>query len=316
MIARDNGYQEAVAIVADARTTAQRLEKALGYGERFSGRADHAMLALLGIDSADNWNCIVLGQPQCERGQVRLLSRAGGSAGPRRLGAQPWDVGGWFDAGLRSLGPIEQVRDRFTECGFSCFAPVVDFNMGGFEVREVLVHDGDSLCFAVTERVAPPLEGYDHVAGPASNLFNSVIVVDDCRKATSVFSDALGWKVVVATELTHADGRNVMGLPQEIARNQVVKLSIVQQQGRMEGSIELIEYPCTGPDFRNDLPDQRGWAAFLFPVSDLDKALTGAKRAGWLTEPPIIVDWTPHGVCRAASVITTWAARLVFLQPD
>jgi hypothetical protein len=41
----------------------------------------------------------------------------------------------------------------------------------------------------------------------------------------------------------------------------------------MEGSVELIEYPCEGYDFCDDQPDWRGMASLIYPVSDLGSTL-------------------------------------------
>lgn len=315
MIALDNGYQEAVAIVADAAASAQRLCPGLGFASISAGPASPSMLGLLGLDPGEGWHEVLIGQPDSTRGHLRLLSRTGPPARPRRLGAQPWDIGGWFDAGVRSLAPIDAALDRLTLEGFAAFAPVADFDMGGFAVREVLVHDAEGLCFALAERVAPPLTGYEHIKGPISNLFNSVIVVPDLRAAVDIFFGGLGWQVLVDTALVHADGRNVMGLPTDIARAHEVKLAIVQQQGRMEGSVELIEYPCEGIDFTAAAPDARGLAAFCFPVSDVAAAAARAEAAGLEVSPVQAVSWAPHGECHAASVMTPWGARMLFLEP-
>jgi catechol 2,3-dioxygenase-like lactoylglutathione lyase family enzyme len=315
MIALDNGYQEAVAIVADAGASADRLCDALGFARVHAGAAAPGLLALLGLNPGEGWHEVLIGQPECDRGHLRLLSRPGRPARPRRLGAQPWDIGGWFDAGVRSLGSIDAALERLTLQGFVAFAPVADFNMGGFEVREVLAHDADGLCFALAERVAPPLAGYEHVRGPISNLFNSVIAVTDLRAAVDMFVSGLGWQALVDTALVHGDGRNVMGLPLDIAGTREVKLAIVQQQGRMEGSVELIEYPCEGLDFTAAAPDARGLAGFCFPVSDLDAAAARAQAIGWRVSPVEGVVWAPHGDCRAASILTPWGARMLFLQP-
>ena len=315
MIARDNGYQEAVAIVADAQASAERLCAALGFAQVHAGPAAPGLLAVLELDPGEDWQEVLIGQPDCARGQLRLLSRSGPPARPRRLGAQPWDIGGWFDAGMRSLGPIDVALDRLTLHGFAAFAPVADFDMGGFAVREVLVHDADGLCFALAERVAPPLTGYEHIKGPISNLFNAVIAVPDLRAAVAMFTSGLGWQALVDTALVRADGRNVMGLPLDLARTREVKLAIVQQQGRMEGSVELIEYPCQGLDFTQAQPDARGLVAIGFPVSNLAEVVARAEAAGWAVSPVQTMTWAPHGDCRTVSVMTPWGARVLFLEP-
>ncbi|QJQ31654.1 hypothetical protein GV829_03695 [Sphingomonas lacunae] len=314
--AHDNGYDELIAIVADADASAERLCQIMGFVVGHRGLVDPGLLALHELDPAQGWREIVIGQPQCDRGRIRLWQCAGAVAPARRLGAQAWDVGGLFDVSLRSLGPIDDLLAGFCRNGFSAMAPVADFNMGGLDVREALVRDGDSLCFAMAERISPPLTGWDHVEGPVSNPFNSVITVEDLDEAKRFFLDGLGWTALVDTTLVHEGGRNVMGLPLDVARDKPVALTIVQQQGRMEGSVELIAYPCEGHDFRGDQPHWRGLASLSFPISNLEALLERAEAAGAAIVPPRSIDRGIHGRGQAAAVITPWAARLVFFQPD
>lgn len=314
--ALDNGYDELIAIVADALASAERLCRILGFAIAHEGVADPGLLALHDLDPADGWSEVIIGQPQCDRGRIRLWQTAGAVAPVRRMGAQAWDVGGLFDVSLRSLGPIDDLLASFCRNGFSAMAPVADFDMGGVDVREALVRDGDSLCIAMAERVSPPLTGWDHVKGPASNPFNSVITVEDLDEGKRFFVDGLGWTALVDTALVHDGGRNVMGLPLDVARDKSVTLAIIQQQGRMEGSVELIAYPCEGHDFRDDQPHWRGLASLTFPVSDLDGVLARAEAAGGRLIAPCPVDRSPYGCGRAGAVITPWAARLIFVQPD
>lgn len=314
MLSLDNGYEEMVAIVGDAAATSDRLCRILGYAELLRRPSCPGFLDLHELDPAKGWTEILIGQPQCVRGRIRLLQCEGPAAPVRRMGAQPWDVGGLFDVSLRSIGPIDDLLAAFCQDGFSAFAPVADFDMAGLQVREALVHDGDGLTFAMAERVSPPLQGWDHVKGPASNPFNSVITVENLDQALSFFVDALGWSALVNTSLVHENGRNVMGLPLDLARTKPVRLAIVQQQGQMEGSVELIEYPCEPIDFRSDQPHWRGLASLCFPVSDLADILARAEAAGCRVLLVDEVDWAPHGTAKAGAVVTPWAARLNFLQ--
>ena len=315
MIALDNGYDEVVTIVADARETAGRLQRILGYEETHRGDSDPGFLALHALDPAMGWQEISVVQPQSGRGRMRLLQARGPVPPVRRMGAQPWDIGGFFDMSVRSLGPIDELIASFCRGGFSAFAPIADFEMAGLKVREVLAHDGDGLCFAMIERISPPLQDCDHIRGPASNPFNSVITVSDVDKAKRFFIDIFGWEALVDTALVHPDGRNVMGLPLDIAREHEVRLAIVQQQGRMEGSVELIEYPCESTDFLTDKPHYRGLASLCFPVSDLAGVITRSAAAGCAVGDPREVVWTGLGKVRAGWVLTPWAARFVFFEP-
>lgn len=310
--ALDNGYDEVVCIVADAEGTAQRLCDVLGYQVEWCDMPDAGFLALHDIAPEDGWTGITLAQPQAGRGRLRLLQAPGPVPPVRRMGARPWDMGGFFDVSLRSLGPIDDLLAAFCRNGFVAEAPVTRFAMAGTEVLEALARDADGLCFAMVERLAPPLKGWDHVDGPASNPFNSVIVVDDMEAGRRFMTEVLGWKVLVDTALAHKDGRNVMGLPLDLARERDVAVLIAQAQGTMEGSVELIRYPCDALDFRSDRPGWRGIASLCFPVSELDEVLRRAHDHGVETGAAREVNWGAQGMVRAGWVMTPWAARLVF----
>ena len=314
LVSLNNGYHEAVAIVADARASAKRICSVLGYEELHRGAPASAALGSLGLAAERDWLEIVIAQPQCERGFLRFLSHGQKTSLPRRLGAQPWDIGGWFDVGMRSLVPLGDMLRDFSENEFTACAPIVEFNMGGVKVLEVLARDADSLCFAATERLDPPLEGYGHVEGPASNLFNSVITVPNLENAVSFFVGALEWTALVDTQLVHENGRNVMGMPPDLAREKPVKLAIVQQQGRMEGSVELIEYPCEGLDFTKDSADQRGIATMRFPVSDVAAVASKLSPTQAKVGDAITFECAPYGQIKAVRVVTPWGAAMQFFE--
>lgn len=312
--ALDNGFEDVIAIVADVAATAARLKDALGYEEESRGAPDSSFLALHDIEPTPGWHEITVIQPQAGRGRMRLLQAPGPVPPVRRMGARPWDLGGFFDTSLRSLGPIDDLMAAFCRNGFIAHAPVARFVMGDVEVFEGAVQDADGLCFAMVERIAPPLTGWEHIHGPASHPFNSVIVVDDMEVGRRFFTEVLGWKILVDVPLTHTDGRNVMGLPLDIAREKDVVVVIVQEHGRMEGSVELIHYPCEPLDFRADRPDWRGLASLCFPVSDLGAVLSRAQAHGAQVGAARPVVWANGRTVNAGWIMTPWAARLVFFE--
>jgi catechol 2,3-dioxygenase-like lactoylglutathione lyase family enzyme len=311
----DNGYDEAVCVVADAATTAQRLGAVLGYRVERSGSLHASFLALHGIAPDSGWTSLTIAQPQAGRGRMRLLQPPGPVPPVRRMGARPWDVGGFFDLSLRSLGPIDELLGAFCRNGFVAHAPVTRFAMGGTTVLEALAQDGDGLCFAMVERLSPPLTGWEHIAGAAGNPFNSVITVDDIDAGRRFVTDVLGWQLLVDTALSHQGGYNVMGMPIDLARAHDVHVGIAQAQGRMEGSLELISYPCEPLDFRSDKPGWRGIASLCFPVSDLAAVLGRAQECGAATGAARTVHWDAQGTqVQAGWIMTPWAARLVFYE--
>jgi catechol 2,3-dioxygenase-like lactoylglutathione lyase family enzyme len=312
MMTRDNGFQEVVGLVVDARASAARLCAATGFVERHVGPVASGALVLLGIGERSGHE-VLIGHPQVERGAIRLITLDGDPGGVMRDGAQAWDSGGLFDINLRALGSIEVLHRNLTTQGFAAASPITDWDFGPLSVREVVSRDGDGLCIALMERVRPSLTGYEGLFGPASWVFNATQVVSDFGAARRFYVEALGWQVVQETEGTAAlmpDGRNCMGLPRGLAGDVAMRIGIYHPQGWMEGSVEIIAFGCGGHDFSAAAPPDRGWASVRFVVSDLGAFVTAAGGGGCAVVGPVDVEWAPHGRARAAAVITPWGARL------
>jgi catechol 2,3-dioxygenase-like lactoylglutathione lyase family enzyme len=310
MIARDNGFHEAVGIVLDAAASAARLGAALGFVVRHQGPVPDGALALWGL-SGGSGREIVLGHPDAVRGDIRLVQIDGPPRGLMRDGAQAWDPGGIFDINLRALAGIEPLHHALGRQGFRAHAPITDWDFGPLSVREVVENDADGLCCALMERVAPPLTGYEGLSGPASWVFNSTQIVSDFDAARAFYRDVMGWQVVQESQLLHENGLNCMGLPIGLAPQIPARVGVYQSNGRMEGSVEIIAFEhCGGIDFSAGAPPQRGWASLRFPVSDLDAWLARFALGDSTVIGPVKTEWAPHGPARAAGVLTAWGARL------
>ena len=311
--ALDNGFAEAIAIVADPEASAARLCAATGFVRRHAGPVPAGALALLGLPADSSGREVLLGHVGAERGALRLVGLDGPPAPRRRDGAQAWDSGGIFDVNLRALPSIAVLHERFAAQGFSARAPITDWDFGPLAVREVVEDDADGLAIALMERVRPPLTGYEGLAGPASWVFNSTQVVADFDAARRFYVDTLGWQPVQETESMAGQdsGHNCMGLPLGLARALPMRIGIYHPHERMEGSVEIIAFGCDTLDFSSDGPRTRGWAALRFAVSDLDAVL--ARCADCTVVGPVTFDWAPHGPIRAAAIVTPWGARLEFV---
>lgn len=315
MIALDNGFEEVVGIVADAGASAARLCVALGFVPLSAGQADAGALALLGLPGA-RASEVLIGHPQVPRGRIRLMALDGGPAGLGREGGQAWDTGGIFDINLRALPSIEALQRALVAKGFVAHAPITDWDFGAIAVREVVSSDADGLCIALMERVRPPLQGYDGVSGPASFVFNSTQVVPDFAAARALYHDCLGWLPVQETEsmAAQASGANCMGFPEGLAARIPMKIGIYHPEGRMEGSVEIIQFGVRGHAFSASEPPRRGWASLRFPVTDLEDFIARAAQGGCQILGPVAAQWAPHPAGLAAAAITPWGARLEAFQ--
>lgn len=315
MTSLDNGFAEALAIVADVQRSAARLAAATGFVRRHAGAVPSAAMALLGLPEGRSGQEILLAHPDADRGAVRLVQLDGPPAPRLRDGAQAWDSGGIFDVNLRALPDIEALHAAFSAHGFFARAPITDWDFGPLAVREVVEDDADGLCVALMERVRPPLSGYEGISGPASWVFNSTQIVADFDAARDFYTRVLGWQAVQETDGMAAQhgGANCMGLPLGLAATIPMRIGIYQAAGRMEGSVEIIAFGCAALDFSHRAPPMRGWASLRLPVSSLDAVL--ARVSGMKVFGPMALDWHPHGAVRAAAVVTPWGARLEFVEP-
>jgi catechol 2,3-dioxygenase-like lactoylglutathione lyase family enzyme len=313
MISLDNGFQEAVAIVADVDSSSARLQRALHYVERHRGPVPSAALEMMGL-AGRSAHEVLLAHPDSERGAIRLIALDGETPPKMRDGAQAWDPGGIFDINLRALQGIEPLHSALSLEGFLSPAPITSWDFGPLAVREVVEADADGVVVALMERVHPPLTGYEGIGGPASWVFNSTQIVPDFEGARRFYLETLGWQVVQETKLEHPGGRNCMGLPLGLAEGIEAMVGIYHPHGRMEGSVEIIAFDCGGIDF-SEAPAGRGWIALRFAVSDLAALLAKAESGKCIASKAVEIDWEPHGRCLAGSIRTAWGARLELLQP-
>lgn len=317
MKARDDGFDEATAIVHDLDGSVARFRRIFGFRLIWQGDADPAALSLMGLDPATPAREALIGDPAQGRGNIRFFELTGQRNGVMRDGAQPWDTGGLFDINVRALRPIEPIHEQMTREGFCAFGPLTGWDFGPMSVKEAVTRDCDGLAIAVIERTAPPLEGFGHVAGPVSYVFNSTQTVPDFDAARSFYVDALGWSVVQETDFVHESGDNCMGLPVDVARVRPIRVGIYQANGRNEGSVELLHYTAETRDFSQVAqPPRRGWAALRFPLSDLDAFLDRAARGGCTIVPPRRIRLDPYGEATAAAAITPWGVRLEAFRCD
>lgn len=306
----DDGFHEVCAIVHDLDESEARLCRVLGYTTLYRGAADRGALDLMGIPDGTTGIETLVGDSTQHRGYIRLFAFPGHDTEVMRDGAQPWDSGGIFDINVRALGPIEPFHAAMTRAGFSSFGPITAWDFGPLSVKEVVDCDADGLAIALIERTAPPLTGFEHVAGHASHVFNSSQIVPSFDVARAFYVDVLGWKSVQESRWVSEGGLNCMGLPLDTARTHELRVGIYQQHGFNEGSVEIIEYAGESLDFSHAAPPNRGWAALRFPMTDIAGFLVKARRGGCMVLEPRRVAMQPYGMVYAGVALTPWGVRL------
>jgi catechol 2,3-dioxygenase-like lactoylglutathione lyase family enzyme len=201
--------------------------------------------------------------------------------------------------------------------GWRSVTDPVDFKLGESDVREWLGVGSDHIRFAFIERVAPPLQGWDHMQ-PISQIFNSTQIVRDLDKACHFFSDILGFKTVIrAGNLNTEPGPNVLGLPFNRAHCEKYELVIMQPDGEMRGSVELLQFSeLRSRDLsQNNQPPNLGMLGLRFPVKNIaalqqqliDNDVT-------LCVPLCTTTIVPYGKCQLLAVKTPDGAWMEFFE--
>lgn len=243
------------------------------YIESWRGPMDDATKALWGIPAETRIHEHLLCPPQAESGHVRLFEfdkSAPHNQLTIRESVECQDSGGIFDLDIRV--PDVPAYYRWLESrGWHAISQPIDWPFGELHVREGLIRGPDAVVLALIQRLAPPLPEFDALKA-FSHIFNSSQTVADMSRAISWY-EKLGFK----TLLHHhgplkGRGGEVLGLSPEQAPVTNVELVIMQPQGQMQGSVELVR--IEGVESRDVALYAQPWNLGLnvlrFPVSSIE----------------------------------------------
>lgn len=314
-----SGFSEAGICVQDMSPWVELFTGLGGWEISWQGSVSPGTLQLWGLGREVKAKECLLTKPGQESGSIRLFKLEGVEQVGIRDKSATWDSGGIFDLDIRvnELYPFVEPLHQRDWAGIS---EPVDWQFGELEVREWLTRGPDDVVLALIQRIAPPLEGWDDLRG-FSHIFNSSQIVHDMDKAIR-FYQALDFKVFVdhAGPLANRGGE-VLGLDPSIAPKTPVRLVIMQPQGKLEGSVELVSFE--NPDQKGDnLADRAdpwnfGLNLLRFPVPDLDAYMHHLQQQGIpLAAGPISVALAPGGEARFIAVRTPDGAWLEFYQAN
>lgn len=252
------------------------------------------------------------------RGALRLVCFHGIERERIRPAARSWDTGGIFDVDVFSRDARAAWRE-LRKFGWSAFGEPVDYEMGEFDVTQVIATGPDGLVVAIIEPHRPP--SFDLPFGAMSRLFNSTQMVRDMDAALAFYCGTLGWIHLV--DLTIDDsvepGADVLGLPMPAARTARRKVAIVHPDGSNDGSVELIEIVgWEGRDFsERAVAPNVGLLALRLPVPSVaDYAAAIKERGGTLYAEPCRLEIAPIGEVPFFSVRAPDGAILEFYEPN
>jgi catechol 2,3-dioxygenase-like lactoylglutathione lyase family enzyme len=153
-----------------------------------------------------------------------------------------------------------------------------------------------------------------------SRTFNALQVVRDYDVSRDFFVSRLGWSPLMERDIRDSDepGRNMLGIPGNIARTVRRRVGIFHPDGGNDGSVQLLEMQelggydfssrCVAPNIgllcaRYAVPDAKAYASTL-----------RAKGVPLYSEPARLVV-APYGALTLFSVRTPDGAILEFYSP-
>ena len=252
-------------------------------------------------------------------GHLRLVKFHGCEAQSKfmRSSQRCWDTGGIFNIDVY-VKDVDSLYRELQREGWTAFGDPVDYEWGGFEVRENVAISPDGITIGMLQAygiILIDLPEFAHM----SRAFNSAQIVRDFEASMAFFTDKLGWKTLVNSSVKDAiePGQELFGIPSPIAYSVERKVSILHPQGTNNGGVELIEMAeLTGRDFSQDcIAPNLGYLALRFPVEGLGAYAEeimgrGVELYSGLSEVEIV----PYGKCRSFSLKTPDGAILEFYE--
>lgn len=257
--------------------------------------------------------------PGDRRGRIRAVKFHGVEGELIRPSQRAWDAGGIFDldmfsADVRAIYGALQYRH-----GWSALGEPVDYQMGEFDVAQVVARGPDGLMLAIIQPYRKPsfdLPGFDAL----SRVFNSTQMVADLDRALTFYCGVLGWKVLVREDVSGVaePGCDVLGIPMPLAQTCLRKVAIVHPEGVNDGSVELIQIAgLEGQDYsKRAIAPNAGILALRLTVDDpAAYASAIVQRGGTLYSEVTTVSIAPFGEAQCFSVRSPEGAILEFTTP-
>ncbi len=317
LISKPGGFSEAGISTTDIDGWVEVLSQIGGWEEIWRGESPDSLKPIWGLDKDCRVLECLMGSPGATTGHIRLFQFECGEQEVIRAGTDTWDSGGIFDLDIRvpALNPFLEPLERR---GWQGVSQPIDWQFGQVQVREWLATGPDAVIIALIERLAPPLEQDWRDLEKFSHVFNSSQTVADMDRAIS-FYEKLGFLEVLHHHAPLSGrGGEVLGLSAEKADTTPVDLVILQPEGTMSGSIELVK--IEGQNGRDvaarALPQNLGLNLLRFPVSDLHSFAEQIAHRGLLPVDGRIISTRlePFGDTKIMALQTPDGAWLEFYQ--
>lgn len=206
-----------------------------------SGTVSAEQLKAWGLPKQLNARYQVYANEGTARGYVRLVEFSGAEPAYMRLDSQAWDTGGIYDINIRARD-LDAAASKLRRIGWQAKAPVNQFSFGPFVVKEWIVRSPDGFELALIERIKPELKGWPLMKA-MSRSFNSTQIVKDMSTSMHFYEKVLGFQRYLEHKgASKVAGPNVLGMPQNSARQVEREIYILSPDKSNEGSIELLQF--------------------------------------------------------------------------
>ena len=249
------------------------------------------------------------------RGSVRLVRLHGLEGELMRPAQHPWDTGGYFDINVYVRDTLA-MYGALLRNGWTAFGPPTDYHLGDFSIRQAVVRGPDGLVMVLLQAYGPVLIDLPAFTG-MSRTFNALQVVRDYDVARDFFVNKLGWKPLMERVIDDNEepGRNMLGIPGNIARRVRRRVGIFHPEGGNDGSVQLLEMQeLGGYDFSSRcVTPNLGLLCARYGVADAPAYARALRQQGvTLYTEPTKVAVAPYGMLELFSVRTPDGAIMEF----
>lgn len=252
------------------------------------------------------------------RGFIRLVRFHGVDSEPMRPSQHTWDTGGIFDINVY-VKDTQAIYAALQRVGWTALGPPTDYHLADFSIRQAVMVGPDGVVVVLLQAYGGVLIELPEYTG-MSRTFNALQIVRDYDVSFDFFANGLGWKPLVETVVDDAEepGRNMLGIPANIARGLRRRVSILHPEGANDGSAQILEIRgLEGNDFAGRcVAPNIGYLCARFPVTDA-AAYADELRARdvVLYTEPLELFMAPYGTVTLFSVRTPDGAILEFFTP-
>lgn len=310
------GWRETVLSVSNLEEMVAFYTDVLDWEVRSAGMVDRALLDAWGLPASASARYTLVGNPNTERGFVRILDFGGVDQVRIRSHDQAWESGGIYNMNIR-VSDMAATSQKITDAGWQAPSAPVNFTFGPFIVWEWIPRHKDGVRVAIMERVKPILTDWPNLK-TASRTFNSTQIVSDMEKTLAFYQGVLGFSSYLESRSASAEpADHVLGLSREAMTRIVRDVLILNPGGSNEGSVEVLAFEgYSGRDFSSrSMPPNLGNLMLRYRVPDADSLATYLSAKGVSTRYGVVkTTVAPYGQVKILAIQSPDGAWLEFFE--